>query len=63
MAVPDDQFSQPDGQTTVISGISGASVSYLPGDIIDNAYQLTQLLGRGGMGAVFACRHLALDKH
>ncbi|MBS1998696.1 MAG: protein kinase, partial [Cyanobacteria bacterium SZAS LIN-2] len=50
-------------QTTLISGISGISRSYLPGDIVDNAYQLTQLLGRGGMGAVFSCVHLSLQKN
>ncbi|MBS2006196.1 MAG: protein kinase [Cyanobacteria bacterium SZAS TMP-1] len=51
------------GQTTQIPGISGTNVSYLPGDIVDNAYQLTKLLGSGGMGAVFACRHLALNQN
>jgi len=50
------------GQTTQIPGISGKNISYLPGDIIDNAYQLTKLIGRGGMGAVFSCRHLALNQ-
>jgi serine/threonine protein kinase len=50
------------GQNTLLSGISGARLSYLPGDIVDNAYQLTKLLGRGGMGVVFACRHIVMDK-
>ncbi len=58
----DNQLSRTDGQTTLISGISGTTLSYLPGDLVDNAYQLTKLLGRGGMGAVFECKHLALDR-
>ncbi len=59
---PDRQSARVGGQTTLLSGISGASLSYLPGDIVDGAYQLTKLLGRGGMGAVFACRHIVLGK-
>ncbi len=38
------------------------TANYLPGDIVDNAYQLTKLLGTGGMGVVFSCKHLVLDK-
>ncbi len=38
------------------------TTNYLPGDIVDNAYQLTKLLGTGGMGVVFACNHLVLQK-
>ncbi len=34
----------------------------LPAGLIDNKYQLLELVGQGGMGAVFRARHLALDK-
>ena len=52
----------PDGQTTIIAGISGTGITYLPGDIVDGTYKLTKLLGRGGMGAVFSCEHMTLNK-
>jgi serine/threonine protein kinase len=51
-----------DGDTTIVSTQSGAERTYLPGDIVDGAYQLTALLGRGGMGVVFACKHLVMGK-
>jgi serine/threonine protein kinase len=60
--VPDKRLAQFQGQVTQIPGISGVNLSYLPGDIVDNDYQLITLLGRGGMGAVFSCRHLTLDR-
>ena len=33
-----------------------------PGDILGGKYHLEKLLGQGGMGAVFAAKHLELDK-
>jgi len=52
----------PGGDFTFISRTSGTTRTFLPGEIIDNVYQLTALLGRGGMGIVYACHHKALDK-
>lgn len=45
-----------------IPTVSGGARKYLPGDIVDNVFQLTKLLGRGGMGVVFACKHTGLNK-
>jgi serine/threonine-protein kinase len=53
----------PGGDTTFISSTTGVRHSFLPGDVIDNSYQLTSLLGQGGMGVVFACRHVVLGKN
>jgi serine/threonine protein kinase len=39
-----------------------AAGAYGIGDIVDGVYQLRAFLGRGGMGAVFACEHLVLNK-
>ena len=48
--------------TTFVSPQTGKIHTFLPGDRVDQSYQLLSLLGRGGMGMVFACKHLALDK-
>jgi eukaryotic-like serine/threonine-protein kinase len=37
------------------------SFTYNPGDVIAGKYALEQLLGTGGMGAVFRARNLAID--
>jgi serine/threonine protein kinase len=52
----------PSGDTTFITSISGTKRTYLPGDIVDNLYQLTAQLGLGGMGVVFSCKHLLMDR-
>ncbi|MBU6450621.1 MAG: serine/threonine protein kinase [Cyanobacteria bacterium REEB67] len=41
---------------------SQQNISYRPGDVIDGHYELTAELGSGGMGSVYACRHVVLDK-
>jgi serine/threonine protein kinase len=57
---PEKLFRDNKQETTLISGSAGTARLFLPGDIIDGSYQLTKLLGRGGMGIVFACKHLTL---
>ncbi len=49
------------GNTVSLVGALGAAASYQAGDIIDGVYELKQVLGRGGMGVVFSCRHSVLD--
>lgn len=41
---------------------TGSIKNYLPGDKVDNTYLLLKFLGRGGMGVVFSCRHLILNR-
>jgi serine/threonine-protein kinase len=43
------------------SGSESNSFTYNPGDVIAGKYALEQLLGTGGMGAVFRARNLAID--
>jgi serine/threonine protein kinase len=42
-----------------MSGFGSAQLPK-PGDIVDGKYRLEHLLGQGGMGAVFAARHIKL---
>lgn len=60
MAEDDDDLTlltQPDGAAPTSS-----ELNYLPGDIVDSSYQLRKLLGRGGMGVVFAAYHTGLKR-
>lgn len=47
---------------THINTSLGAALKYKVGDIVDKTYLLTAPLGQGGMGVVFACKHLVLGK-
>jgi len=56
-------FVDTQSSTASQTGMPETSVmAYKPGDIIDGSYKLTHLLGQGGMGVVFGCHHMVLDK-
>jgi len=46
----------------MVSTATGQKSTFARGDVIDNTYELIELLGRGGMGIVFSCRHRSMDK-
>ena len=57
----DNKTSHWSGSDASSSGAStGRTIG--PGTVIDQIYQLGEKLGQGGMGEVFQCRHLVLNK-
>ena len=42
--------------------VSGAAVQLEPGHVLDERYHLLEEIGRGGMGTVFAAKHLELGE-
>ena len=52
------------GQTSdkVFAQPGALAQQYRPGEVIDGTYKLIEKLGAGGMGVVFSCTHLGLDK-
>jgi len=44
-------------------GASAAQPQYNVGDIVDGTYQLQSVMGKGGMGVVYSCKHLALNQN
>lgn len=62
MDIVDD--TQPDlNDNTVFLNIPGkAARTVKPGDILGDNYRLIDLIGRGGMGVVYRCRHLIIEQ-
>jgi serine/threonine protein kinase len=69
IALDDSDVSELDSQRQPASWAEGPSQEELAkaalervGSVVDKRYRVDRLLGVGGMGAVFACTHLALGK-
>lgn len=56
------QYGNPRGDQTLATTPQVPGKNYQPGEIIGDNYLLTRLLGRGGMGTVFACKHMVLGQ-
>jgi serine/threonine protein kinase len=52
----------PKVHSALVTSVTGATRTYMPGDIVDGAFELQGLLGQGAMGIVFKCKHLALKQ-
>lgn len=58
----DLQYGNPRGDQTLATTPQIPGKHYQPGEIIGDNYLLTRLLGRGGMGTVYACKHMVLGQ-
>lgn len=56
------RFNAQNGGTTLFCRTSGTSRTFVAGEIIDNTYRLLEPIGRGGMGVVFSCYHIILQR-
>lgn len=59
---PDKRGNPQDNTSTRVGTGRGGSSDYQPGFQINKAYEVINLIGHGGMGAVYRVRHLFLSK-
>lgn len=55
-------FGALNGGTTLFSRKTGLSRTFVAGEIIDNTYRLLEPIGHGGMGIVYSCYHIILQR-
>lgn len=55
-------FGALNGGTTLFCRKTGVSRTFVAGEIVDNTYRLLEPIGHGGMGVVFSCYHIILQR-
>ncbi len=59
---PDEVTNEPSEESWEPSPVSGSVEGQLIGRVIDNRYEVTNILGQGGMGVVYGANHKYLNR-